>query len=146
MKKMLKKIALVLAITTLLIIPAYAGGDQPNLPEGEVQQGSAPSGYAETETATQTQKAEEVKNNPPEEEAKAPDMPCVHCESGTMVQTDVTTAQWSIVAYIPCECEGGMPHMKDKQMERTVTITMTCGSCGMGDYDTSIQTKTEHVG
>ena len=119
MKNTWKKIALVLVAFVLLSVSVFAGGDQPNLPAENVQQ----------ETVVQPR-----------------GVPCVYCENGTMVQTDVTTAPWSIVAYIPCECEGGLPYMKDKQMERTVTIIMTCGSCGMGDYDTSIQTKTEHVG
>ncbi len=128
MKKLLKIIALTMAFATIFSVSAFAGGDQPNLPDAEVQQ-------------------EEVKPAVEQEEAVQPrGVPCVYCDVGNMVQTESVSTSWRTVDYIPCQCEGGYAPMQDAVQERTVTIVMTCGSCGRSDDDTSIQTRIKHLG
>ncbi len=118
MKKILKSVALIMAMTTLLSIPVFAGGSQPNLPDAEVQQ----------------------------EEVQPRAVHCVYCDVGTMVKTESYSTSWVTVDYISCQCEGGHAPMQDKVQERTVTIVMTCGSCGRSDTDTSVQSRTIHMG
>lgn len=123
MKKMLKIMALVLVLATLLCTPIFAGGAEANLPDAAEQQSAeVPSGEVSPLTA-----------------------PCVYCDEGTMTQTESYSTSWYTLDYITCQCEGGHAPMQDEVQERTVTIVMTCGSCGLSDSDTSVQSRTEHL-
>ena len=126
MKKLLKIIAVTMALATVFTVSAFAGGDQPNLPDAGVQQ-------------------EEVKPAVEQEEAQPSAVPCVYCDVGTMVQTDSYSTSWYTVDYIPCQCEGGHAPMQDTVQEQTVTIVMTCGSCGCSKIDTSVLNRNKHL-
>lgn len=119
MEKMLKTMALVMAMMTVLCIPVFAGGAEANLPDAAEQQSA---------------------------EAQPRAVPCVYCDVGSMVQTESYSTNWGTVDYIACQCEGGYAPMQDAVQERTVTIVMTCGSCGRSDTDTSVQTRIKHLG
>ena len=126
MKKLLKIIAVSMALATVFTVSAFAGGDQPNLPDAGVQQ-------------------EEVKPAVEQEEAQPSTVPCVYCDVGTMVQADSYSTDWLTVDYIPCQCEGGHAPMQDRALERIDTVAMTCGSCGLSKIETSVQSRTEHM-
>ena len=133
------KIAISILLTlALLILPVFAGGDQPNLPDEHEMEAV----ISERKERPDHGKIEEVTAENTENQSHT--AVCTYCNIYAVIKTESYETSWFTVDYVNCKCEGGYQPMQDVIQENIVTTVYTCTACGISKTETVTNTRQKH--
>ena len=115
MKETIVKVFSLLLAVTMLAVPVFAGGNQPNLPEEEL-------------SATAVQPRAEL---------------CSNCGNGYVYYDRTDYGEWYVIG-VATNCIHGSLTENDLIKERTVTKVYTCTNCTIEQTFVSYETKQVH--